>query len=219
MLFFRKIDPSKKYAWHWIPSEGKSGGILCGVNLEKFDVIHFSEGNFSLSATVQCKKEKKKLLLVSIYGPAHDENKEEFITELSQICHKRSCPMLMGGDFNIMRYSSDKNKPFSPNKYSDLFNWMINTYELRDLNLNGGNYTWSNNQDFPTLERLDMILMSEDWENLFPLSTLKKIPREFSDHNPLLLYTDQERTKSSKPFCFENAWLKHHDFLPKIKEI
>ena len=66
--FFRKIDPSKKYAWHWIPSEGKSGGILCGVNLEKFDVIHFSEGNFSLSATMQCKKEKKKLLLVSIYG-------------------------------------------------------------------------------------------------------------------------------------------------------
>jgi len=70
--------------------------------------------------------------------------------------------MLMGGDFNIMRYSSDKNKPFSPNKYSDLFNWMINTYELRDLNLNGGNYTWSNNQDFSTLERLDRISMSED---------------------------------------------------------
>jgi len=164
------------------------------------------------------KREKEAPFGLNIW-PAHDENKEEFITELSQICHKRSCPMLMGGDFNIMRYSSDKNKPFSPNKYSDLFNWMINTYELRDLNLNGGNYTWSNNQDFPTLERLDRILMSEDWENLFPLSTLKKIPREFSDHNPLLLYTDQERTKSSKPFCFENAWLKHHDFLPKIKEI
>ena len=58
--FFRKIDTSKKYAWHWIPSEGKSGGILCGVNLEKFDVIHFSEGNFSLSATVQCKKREKE---------------------------------------------------------------------------------------------------------------------------------------------------------------
>ena len=58
--FFRKIDPSKKYAWHWIPSEGKSGGILCGVNFEKFDVIHFSEGNFSLSATVQCKKREKE---------------------------------------------------------------------------------------------------------------------------------------------------------------
>ncbi|KAG2615729.1 hypothetical protein PVAP13_3NG040480 [Panicum virgatum] len=58
--FLRKIDPHKKYMWHWIPSDGKSGGILCGVNLEKFDVTNFSVGTFSLSVNVMCKKEKKK---------------------------------------------------------------------------------------------------------------------------------------------------------------
>ena len=57
--FFRKIDPNKKYVWHWIPSDGKSRRILCGVNMEKFDVTYFSVGTFSLSVNVMCKKEKK----------------------------------------------------------------------------------------------------------------------------------------------------------------
>ena len=57
--------------------------------------------------------------------------------------------MIMGGDFNILRYISDENKKFFANKYSDLFNWVINTYELRYLNMNGGIYTWSNNQEVP----------------------------------------------------------------------
>ena len=108
--FFRKIDPNKKYVWHWIPSDGKSRRILCGVNLEKFDVTYFSVGTFSLSVNVMCKKEKKKLLLVSVYGPSHDENKEDFLTEVSQLCARRDCPMIMGGDFNILRYSSKKIK-------------------------------------------------------------------------------------------------------------
>ena len=85
--------------------------------------------------------------------------------------------------------------------------------------MNGGNFTWSNNQENPTLERLDRILISEDWESMFPLTTLRKVAREMSDHNPLLLCTDQERVRKTKPFCFENAWLKRQDFVAKIKEI
>ena len=85
--------------------------------------------------------------------------------------------------------------------------------------MNGGTFTWSNYHEIPTLERLDRILISEDWENMFPLTTLRTIAREMSDHNPLLLCTDQERVRKTKPFCFENDWLKHQDFVPKIKEI
>ena len=118
-----------------------------------------------------------------------------------------------------MRFSSDKNKNFSENKATDLLNWIINTYELRDLPLLGGKYTWSNNQQNPTLEKLDRILISDDWEKLFPLTNLRKLPRELSDHNPLLLYTEQSTYKKSKAFCFETSWLKHQEFLQKISEI
>ena len=217
--FFRKIDYGKKFVWHWVSSNGKSGGILCGINLDRFEVIKFVEGLFTVNAIVQDKKGKKVISLVTVYGPAHEDNRESFLAELAQICSTNSNPMILGGDFNILRFSSEKNKHFVGGKATDLFNWVINTHELRDLPLTGGAYTWSNNQQNPTLERLDRVLISESWERLFPLSNLRKLPRELSDHNPLLLCTEQSTYKKSKAFCFETSWLKHQEFLPKISEI
>jgi hypothetical protein len=40
-----------------------------------------------------------------------------------------------------------------------------------------------------------------------------------SDHNPLILRLDLGESKKSKQFCFETTWVKHHNYLPKIKEI
>lgn len=73
-----------------------------------------------------------------MYGPAHEEGREQFLLELSQICAKNTSPMIIGGDFNIIRFGSEKNKKFCSNKWSDMFNKIINTHELRVLAMNGG---------------------------------------------------------------------------------
>jgi hypothetical protein len=49
-----------------------------------------------------------------------------------------------------------------------VFNSIINTYELIDLGMTGGKFTWSNKQNNPTLERLDRYLVSKSWEDIFP---------------------------------------------------
>jgi hypothetical protein len=126
---------------------------------------------------------------------------------------------MVGGDFNIQRYSDEKNKNFCGNRFSDMFNWIINSYEMREIALNGGKYTKSNNHVDPTLEKLDKILMNDKWETIFPLSNVRKIPRYMSDHNPMLLGTNTGKIKKTKGFCFETSWIKHADFLPKMKEI
>ena len=144
------------------------------------------------------KKLKKNICLVSVYGPAQEEGKEVFLTELAHICFKNKEPMLIGGDFNILRFSEDKNKAFCPNKFTDMFNLIINSYALREVTLNGGLYTWSNNQENPTLEKLDRFLMNESWETLFPLTNLRKILRQLSDHNPLMLCIDQDKIKKKR---------------------
>jgi uncharacterized protein (DUF2249 family) len=59
--------------------------------------------------------------------------------------------------------------------------------------------------------------MNSKWEELHPLTNLRKIPRFMSDHNPMLLCTELERQRK-KQFCFETAWLRHPDFLVKVKE-
>lgn len=35
----------------------------------------------------------------------------------------------------------------------------------------------------------------------------------------MILSTEQGLQFKSKTFCFETSWLKHHDFIPKVKEI
>jgi len=47
------------------------------------------------------------------------------------------------------------------------FRRLISDLELRDLPLLGRKYTWSNQQDVPTLVKLDRILCSSDWEQIF----------------------------------------------------
>ena len=41
----RQIDVKQCYLWKWLPSKGKSGGLLCGVHTSKFDEGAFVEGN------------------------------------------------------------------------------------------------------------------------------------------------------------------------------
>jgi hypothetical protein len=126
---------------------------------------------------------------------------------------------MTGGNFNILRFSNEKNKNFVCNRYTDMFNWIINAYELRDLPLNGGMYTWSNNYSEPTLERLDRVLISPEWETIFPLTNLKENPRVMSGHNPLILRSDLGEERKTKQFCFETAWVKHPEYSDKIAKI
>lgn len=73
--------------------------------------------------------------------------------------------------------------------------------ELKDVHLHG-RYTWSNEREAPTLEKLDRFLVSIDWEDLFPGAFLQALSSEFSDHAPLLLSTNAD-FHTKKRFHFE----------------
>ena len=141
----RQIDPMQTYLWKWIPSIGKSVGILSGINLEFFDVGSFCEGQFILQLNLWDKVLKKKWNLLNVYEAAHDENRREFLSELARYCNQNHDPFMVGGDFNLVRFSSKKNKG-NINRHSSLFNAVIDSQELLDLQMVGGKYTWTNNQ-------------------------------------------------------------------------
>jgi endonuclease/exonuclease/phosphatase family metal-dependent hydrolase len=125
------------------------------------------------------------------------KNKMDFLSELSSFCSKNKEPILIGGYFNIMRYNSERNKP------GGTFNTLIHFYELREILMTGGLYTWSNNQENPTLKKLDRILVSKEWEDIFPDTLVTKLPREVSDHNPLILSTASYKPTVHIQFRFE----------------
>ena len=61
--------------------------------------------------------------------------------------------------------------------------------------------------------------MSGSWENIFPLVKVKKLPRNISDHNPLVVDSGNLSAKMHSSFVFEIGWLKHPDFKQIIERI
>lgn len=84
------------------------GGILLGVDLDVFDIGAIDEGEFYVKFKVCNKSDSFKWALTVVYGPAQFERKEAFLTELVQMANHETLPILIGGDFNILRHPREK---------------------------------------------------------------------------------------------------------------
>jgi hypothetical protein len=191
-------------------------GLLCGIDINLYDVGSFKDGKYMLQLNLWDKTNKIKWNFINVYGAAQEENKNEFLAEFASFCNNMSEPYLIGGDFNIIRCASEKNKGGGVHRHAQLFNSIINSLDLLEIHMNGGRFTWSNNQSNPTLERLDRCLMSKSWEDIFPRIMMYKLPREVSDHNPLILTDNTTQPLNNLTFKFELSWLRHPDFTPLV---
>jgi hypothetical protein len=71
-----------------------------------------------------------KWALVAVYGPAQSNLKEQFLTEMIHMCSHEQLPILIGGDFNILRSPSEKNKDNFEHRWPFLFNRVIDELNL-----------------------------------------------------------------------------------------
>jgi hypothetical protein len=86
--------------------------------------------------------------------------------------------------------------------------------------MSGRKYTWANNLANPTFEKLDRILMTMEWDEKFPLSTVQALTREVSDYTPLLLNSGESSHMATQPmFKFELGWLLRNGFIEMVKDI
>jgi exonuclease III len=69
------------------------------------------------------------------------------------------------------------------------FRSAINDLELKEANLLGRRYTWSNERECPTLTRMDRWFCSIEWDEQFPDATLTAASSSLSDHCPILMST------------------------------
>ena len=168
---------------------GRSGGILLGADLNYFDIGAIDEGDFYVKFILRDKSDGFKFALYVIYGPAQLNNKEAFLVEMAHTCSRESLPYIIGGDFNIMRHPDDKSTDNFDSKWPNIFNAVIETLDLKEIVMSGRQYTWAGLGDEPTFEKLDRVLVSTEWEDKYPLSTVEARDRNISDHTPLGLNT------------------------------
>jgi len=171
--------------WHRIVYRG----ILLGVDLNVFDIRVIDEGNFYVKFALRIKPNDFKFVLYSVYGPAQSQNKSAFLVELTNTCSKETLPYMIAGDFNIMRTPQDKSSGDFDPKWPNIFNVFIKSLDLKEIRMLGCLFTLVGLGDNLTFEKLDRVLVTTEFETLFPLTTLEPSDRNISDHTPLVLNT------------------------------
>jgi hypothetical protein len=85
----------------------------------------------------------------------------------------------------------------------------------------GRQFTWANNLPEPTYEKLDRVLMDSDWEDKFPMVSVRALERieSLSDHAPILMTTGSARPRGARRFKFELGWLHRDGFHDMVKSI
>jgi hypothetical protein len=137
--------------------------------------------------------------MVSVYGAAQD-------AELVRMCENDPLPIMVGGNFNIIRHQEEKINDNFNARWPFIFNTIIESLDLRELALSGRQFIWANHKENPTFENLDRVLASISWEQKFPLVTVRALTRAGSDHTPLLVNSGEQAHRGNKAFFFHSNY-------------
>ena len=90
-------------------ARGHSGGMLMGVRDSLFEVGSMDRGAFFLSLEVLHRPSNLKYSIINIYGPGDHSKTIEFLEEITGKLARCHSPVIMGGDFNLIRGRQDNN--------------------------------------------------------------------------------------------------------------
>jgi endonuclease/exonuclease/phosphatase family metal-dependent hydrolase len=100
--------------------------------------------------------------LVAVYGAAQEDFKAAFLREMVNLAKDNPYPILIGGDFNMLRFPFEKSRGRFDNHWPFLFNAVIDSLDLREVSMVGRLFTWANSLPEPTYEKLDRVLMDTE---------------------------------------------------------
>jgi hypothetical protein len=93
-----------------------------------------------------------------------------------------------------------------------MFNYFIADCSLRELVRNGNKYTWTNKQCNPIRSILGRVLVTNEWEQHYPRVNVTPLLRVGSDHNTIIVNTNEDKPPTHAIFRFETVWLSKADF-------
>lgn len=201
----------------YLPSVGASGGILIAASERFFTIGQPNLTTNTVSATITMLAENKSWTITGVYGPQADTDKILFMQEITDLSHHVLPPWLILGDFNLILRVQDKNNSRINLQMLSRFRATVDNLELVPLDLRGKKFTWCNDQQVPTMTKIDHFLATDDWLNLFPRSDLQALASLGSDHCPLFLRGDVN-FDFYRGFRFEAHWARMAGFLDTVKE-
>ena len=145
-----------------LDADQTAGGVLMMWDrrvLEKLEVI---VGYFSISGLWQGEGDGFIWACSGVYGLNDNNLREHMWDELIGIQQLWDVPWCYIGDFNIIRFPSERLERSRLTLAMENFSEFIEELNLIDLPLEGGSYTWSSGSDQPSMSRIDRALVSHD---------------------------------------------------------
>jgi exonuclease III len=202
--------------WVFLPAVGNNGRILSIWSKSSASMIFSFSGDSFIGVCLDWGAQNKRCFLVNVYSKCDINGKrrlwETLVMSKSGFDRGVWCVL---GDFNAVLHR-DERKGLnhvgfaSPSTELVEFGQFVIDMGLVDLPIFGRRFTWFHSNGF-TMSRIDRVLMSEDWLDLWPNPSLWVLPRSISDHCPLVVrYNNVDW--GPRPFRFNNHWLLHKVF-------
>ena len=180
-------------------SVGNSGGLLC-----VWDSLVFRKSDHTISDYFVLLRgvwltSGFDLLVVVVYAPHDPRDKSMVWDYLATEIKKWKGKVILMGDFNEVRYKSDRFGSVFNAKGALAFNSFIEDAELEEINLGGIMFTWCHKSG-TKMSKLDRFFLSNNLLNSCP-----------QDHRPILL-RETECDYGPTPFRFFHHWLELDGF-------
>jgi exonuclease III len=188
-------------------SLGASVGFITIWKGSLFDVEVVDQNLFGHTVHFRSKLTGHDWWLTNIYAPCSTKGREAFLAWFSDLEIDEDKLWIFLGDFNMIRYPENRNKPGGDPIRMLNFNSAISQLGLQEIPLKGQAFTWSNMQRLALPEKLDWCFVSHAWSSNFPATSAHTLVRGTSDHVPWVVNV-QINVPKPPIFRFENHWLQ-----------
>lgn len=140
-------------------------------------ISHTWKDYSSLTVVVEDLEKNLKWMLTLVYGPVDHYRKGDFWREIYNVKGRWSGAWCLGGDWNAIRFPSERSPGGRISEEMNSFSEWINSHSLVDLQLTSTAFTWSNHKSFPIMFRLHRFLVSNDWMEMYPDVCISALPK------------------------------------------
>lgn len=209
------------FDWESVPAENRSGGLLCIWRKSLLQIHHREVGQNFICIVGHNLQNDMLCCFVNVYAPCDMLGKRLLWDKLISLKNSVSSDLwCVSGDFNAVRSPSERRgatgMSSSQRREAADFNEFIDRMELLDIPLVGRKFTWvrPNGQQ---MSRLDRVMVSSEWLNHWPGYVQEVLPRDISDHCPLLFRISTQNW-GPKPFRVLNCWFDDPKFKRFVEE-
>jgi exonuclease III len=111
LQFLRQFCPRNFDSFAFVPSMGRSGGIITIWDISVFIGHEVFHSQSALSVELHATKSDASWTFTNIYAPCQDDDRLIFLDWLHNIDIPPEENCLLVGDYNLLRSPQDRNKP------------------------------------------------------------------------------------------------------------